>query len=273
MGANTNNNRALSGDKPRLVLASVGWFTLWLTLSTLTGCSSFLSWDSNHASGVRVEEGRRSYYIVAEGDTLYSIAFQMGVDYRQLARWNGIRWPYRIYPNQKLRLDATTPVTQSKAKSSQSASSQRSKTRPAATSRKKKSASRAATKSKRKRIYWKWPTYGPILSRYSSSAPGRSGLDIGGKLGQPVRAAATGRVVYSGSGLRGYGKLIIVKHDDVYLSAYGHNRKLLVKEGETLRAGQVIAELGDSGTNRPKLHFEIRKYGEPIDPQRLLPKR
>ncbi len=273
MGANTNNDCALSGDKPRLVLACVGWFTLGLVVFSLTGCSSFYSWNSNHASGVRVEEGRKSYYVVAEGDTLYSIAFQMGLDYRQLAGWNGIRWPYRIYPNQKLRLNPTSTVAGNRTKTTRPTSSKRPQTRSANTSRTKKSTSRAAAKTVRKKIYWKWPTYGPILSRYSNSAPGRSGLDIGGKLGQPVRATAAGRVVYSGSGLRGYGKLIIVKHDDIYLSAYGHNRKLLVKEGETLRAGQVIAELGDTGTDRPKLHFEIRKNGEPVDPQRLLPKR
>jgi lipoprotein NlpD len=101
---------------------------------------------------------------------------------------------------------------------------------------------------------------------------GRKGIDIAGRAGQPVRAAAPGRVVYSGSGLKGYGQLIIINHDRGYLTAYAHNRRLLVQEGEQVRAGQDIAELGDSGTNRAKLHFEIRRNGKPVDPLRYLPK-
>lgn len=242
---------------------------MWLALGTLSGCSNLYRWDVTRASGVTVEEGNRSYYIVEEGDTLFSIAFQAGTDYRKVAQWNGIRWPYRIYPNQKLRL--FPPAISA---SRQEETPQRSKY-PETGKPAKKNTSVVSKKviPVSQRVRWQWPLYGPILNRYSKNGIGRNGMDIGGKLGQPIRAAAAGRVVYSGSGLRGYGKLIIVKHNDVYLSAYGHNRKLLVKEGETLRAGQVIAELGDTDADRPKLHFEIRRDGEPIDPQRLLPKR
>ena len=273
MGTATAHDRAVPGDQSHLRVTHVRWLTLWLALLTLSGCSGFFRWDANHAAGVRVEEGAQSYYVVAEGDTLYSIAFQAGKDYRQLAQWNGIRWPYRIYPDQKLRL---TPSRNSARSLSNTASKQHTRSAPRTQTAKRRSnaTSRAApTTVKSRQIMWQWPTYGPVLNRYSSAVPGRNGLEIGGKLGQPVRTTAAGRVVYSGSGLRGYGKLIIVKHDDVYLSAYGHNRRLLVKEGETLKAGQVIAELGDTGASQPKLHFEIRRNGEPIDPQRLLPKR
>lgn len=256
-----------------------GWLAVGLILLASTGCSGFFSWDVNRASGVRIEEGAQSYYIVAEGDTLYSIAFQAGKDYRQVAKWNGIRWPYRIYPDQRLRLtpsDAKPTVAARAAdpRQRQGSTARSSINRRSVNLKKAKPVSRAATSGRsRKAISWQWPVQGPVLSRYANGAPGRKGLDIAGKFGQPVRATADGRVVYSGSGLRGYGKLIIIKHDDVYLSAYGHNRKLLVKEGETLRAGQVIAELGDTGTDRPKLHFEIRRNGEPVDPQKLLPRR
>jgi lipoprotein NlpD len=112
-----------------------------------------------------------------------------------------------------------------------------------------------------------------VLASYSTSGKVNKGLDIAGNPGDPVRAAAGGQVVYAGSGLLGYGNLIIVNHDEHYLSAYAHNRKILVQEGEDVKAGQVIAELGSSGADRPKLHFEIRKNGNPVDPMGYLPSR
>jgi lipoprotein NlpD len=122
-------------------------------------------------------------------------------------------------------------------------------------------------------IAWRWPTDGAILDRYQASDPGRQGIDLGGRSGQPVYAAADGVVVYSGNGLIGYGELIIIKHSDSYLSAYGHNRVRLVKEGERVRAGQEIAEMGSSGAPRVELHFEIRRDGKPVDPLDYLPPR
>lgn len=120
---------------------------------------------------------------------------------------------------------------------------------------------------------WQWPTDGKVIRGFSANDPGKKGLDIGGKPGQSVRATAPGQVVYSGGGLIGYGQLIIIKHDKDYLSAYAHNRKLLVKEDDRVRGGQQIAELGSTGTDRPMLHFEIRHQGKPVDPLKLLPKR
>ena len=235
-----------------------------------SGCGSLINWDAGRASGVTVEEGGTSYYIVSKGDTLYSIAFQVGRDYREIARWNGIRWPYRIFPDQRLRLTPPVVTARRTTRTPQTGS-------PSSPSR----SSAAAQRPQRTRtpstvgaaLAWQWPTEGTILKTFSHSESGRKGLDVGGRRGQPVRAAAPGRVVYSGSGLRGYGQLIIVKHNSVYLSAYGHNQRLLVKEGETLRAGQLIAEMGDSEATQPMLHFEIRRNGEPVDPQSLLPKR
>lgn len=235
-------------------------------------------WDSDHASGVTVVTDDARYYVVNQGDTLYSIAFVVGCDYRDLARWNDIRWPYRIYPDERLRLG---PLQSAAAHSTGVAVQRHAAGKaPAEVHAAKRSeavtpATVAAPHEARHNhaLHWQWPTKGTILSSYSATDPGRKGIDIGGVLGQAVRAAASGRVVYSGSGLRGYGKLIIIKHNDVYLSAYGHNRQLLVKEGDSLRAGQVIAELGESGASRPMLHFEIRRNGEPVNPLALLPKR
>lgn len=120
-------------------------------------------------------------------------------------------------------------------------------------------------------IHWQWPTTGKLVTRYSPS-DGKKGLDIQGKIGQPIKAAAAGKVVYSGNGLIGYGNLIIVKHSDTYLSAYGHNRRLLVKEGAMVKQGEKIAEMGDSGKEGVMLHFEIRRDGKPVDPLGYLPK-
>jgi lipoprotein NlpD len=238
---------------------------------------------------------------VERGDTLYSIAWRYRFDYRQLAAWTAIRAPYTIYPGQKLRLTqpprtASTRTTQrsvsaspsvegkpspgsssSKTKSTQtpgppakstSKTSKSSKTASASTLKKrdKEAAKEGNTSVKR----WHWPAKGKVVTSFSRT--GGKGIDIAGKLGQPVLAASNGQVVYSGSGLIGYGQLIIVKHNKRYLSAYAHNNTLLVKEGDTVRGGQRIAEMGRSGSNRAMLHFEIRRDGRPIDPVRYLPK-
>uniref|UniRef100_UPI0032B300D9 glutamate-cysteine ligase family protein n=1 Tax=Marinobacter nauticus TaxID=2743 RepID=UPI0032B300D9 len=122
-------------------------------------------------------------------------------------------------------------------------------------------------------VRWHWPHSGTVIANFSSSGKVNKGIDIAGNPGDAVKAAADGSVVYAGNGLLGYGNLIIVNHNEHYLSAYAHNRKILVKEGEGVKAGQVIAELGNTGTDKPKLHFEIRKNGNPVDPSRYLPRR
>jgi lipoprotein NlpD len=122
-------------------------------------------------------------------------------------------------------------------------------------------------------VTWRWPSEGKVIAAYVSGEPTRQGIDIGGKAGDPVRAAADGEVVYSGNGLIGYGELIIVKHNANFLSAYGHNRSRLVKEGEKVKAGQAIAEMGASAGSRDELHFEIRKNGKPVNPLEYLPAR
>lgn len=235
---------------------------------------------------------RAGYYRVVAGDSLYSIAFRHQMDYRELARINDIGPPYTIYPGQELRLRGAPPAQQTRRQrvvvappvtvapsavasavvpATDSAAGNAAATTPAV------SANGAVVSGGPTRsvdgIDWRWPVDGPVLAGFKADEPGRQGVDIGGRMGQPVYAAATGVVVYSGSGLVGYGELIIIKHSDGYLSAYGHNSVRLVKEGQNVVAGQEIAEMGNSGAARVELHFEIRKDGKPLDPLDFLPRR
>ncbi len=226
------------------------------------------------------------YYRVRRGDTLYSIAWRAGVDVRSLAAWNRIRPPYTIYPGQRLRLSrppasrAATSGKSKRAAAGKPRSSRKSSgrsTAPKRTKTAKSSAKRVQTGSKsdkgRVKLSWTWPTAGKVIQRFAPDDPGRKGIKIGGRVGQKVRAAEGGKVVYAGSGLIGYGRLIIIKHNKNYLSAYGHNRKLLVREGDRVRRGQAVAEMGRNGSGKTLLHFEIRRNGIPVDPLRLLPRR
>lgn len=252
------------------------------------------------------------YHEVEVGDTLFSIAWRYGVDYRQLAEINDIDNDYRIYPGQKLRFALPqipmkiesfnpeklqlavkqalglpiqveeTPSSHNKAPLAVSSNSRQNtqKTSEAVISHKKteKSSRQVVSRSVKgqtkasKVSRWFWPVKGPVLNGFSRKMHGNKGVDISGKPGQPVRAAAPGRVVYRGNSLKGYGNLIIVKHNDDFLSAYAHNSKIHVQENEIVKAGQVIADIGNSGTDQTKLHFEIRYRGKPVDPIKYLPK-
>ncbi len=212
--------------------------------------------------------GTRNSHTVSKGDTLFSIAWRYGHDYKAVAAWNRIKPPYVIYPGQVINL---RPVKQRRA--TQPPATTQKQTRPPekplakqpATAKRKAAATTAATG-----IRWQWPARGKLLDPSSPTA--QKGISISGRTGQKVVAAATGEVVYSGSGLRGYGKLIIIKHNDTYLSAYAYNRELIVREGEMVQAGQQISTMGLDGKGAPVLHFEIRKNGKPIDPLRQLPR-
>jgi len=209
---------------------------------------------------------------VRRGDTLFSIASSNGIRLQDLAAWNGIDAPYTIYPGQKLRLypagkGGSTAVA---PRPSTTTSKPATTTTPASTPAPKPAAPAAPVASD---IKWKWPADGELIGRYVAGEPTKQGIDIAGASGAPVRAAADGVVVYSGSGLVGYGELIIIKHNEQWLSAYGHNRNRLVNEGQLVRSGQQIAEMGRSGAPREMLHFEVRYNGKPIDPLIYLPKR
>jgi len=239
-------------------------------------------------------------YSVRRGDTLYSIAWQYGLDHREIAVWNGIGAPYTIYPEQRLTLRKPTatarqaappaaakapvrpqpaaptsrpPPAAPAAKPQPAAPAAKPAPPPAAPSRSPPRSDPAAPSTTRSvgGLAWRWPTRGRLFRTFNANDPARRGVDIVGSEGQPVYAAASGRVVYSGNGLVGYGNLVIIKHNDTYLSAYGHNRELLVVEGDNVAAGQLIAKMGKVDNDRAMLHFEIRRQGQPIDPLRLLP--
>ncbi len=208
------------------------------------------------------------WYTVKPSDTLYSIAWRYGLDYKALARWNGIDISAPIHPGQRLRL-----IKPDRTEIAKSGSSQQT-TRPS-TSSSGKAASESqvvqgvGTKDPQR---WLWPADGKLLNTFLASKLDRRGIDIAGTAGQPVRAVADGRVVYSGNGLAGYGNLIIIKHSETYLSAYAYCQERLVQEGHTVKAGKVVAKMG-SKDNTVKLHFEIRRNGKPVDPLKYLPKR
>lgn len=209
-------------------------------------------------------------HVVSRGETLFSIAWRYGQDYKVLARNNGIARPYTIYPGQVIHLKGRYAKSPAKTKASVAKPKVQSGRSKSTTSTRPK-----PTKSLQHNepVKWRWPAKGKVIATFSSRNPLNKGVDIAGKLGEPVVAAGSGVVVYAGSGLRGYGNLLIIKHSETFLSAYAHNRKLLVKEGQAVKAGQKIAEMGSSGTDRNKLHFEIRKEGKPVNPMGYLPKR
>jgi lipoprotein NlpD len=217
------------------------------------------------------EKAAANVHVVARGETLYGIARKTGVEPGKLAAWNSLPAPYTLKPGQKLRLAAPGNGNSTTAKAAV-------RKTPAATGKTvarapEKTASPAPAKpAKPMTGGWSWPAQGAMLERYRPNAA-LKGIDIGGSKGQPVSAAAAGQVVYQGSGLRGYGQLIILKHSADYLSAYAHCDRIYVKEGDMVKRGQKIADMGASGTDRVKLHFEIRYRGTPVNPLEHLPRK
>ena len=261
-----------------------GWIAIAVVL-LLTGCAG----SSTPAPVTTLEIRKQQHqlrqqntlngrsYQVQRGDTLYSIAFRAGQDFRTVAARNNIKAPYTIYPGQIIQLQGGTtvnrqgPVTPSTRKNSTvksvAASPQKGYVQEKPPVNVTQPASSAAG-----RVNWQWPVKGQILARFSTAEQGNKGVDIGGRAGSRINAAADGQVVYAGNALRGYGNLIIIKHNDDYLSAYAHNKRLLVKERQEVKAGQQIAEMGDTDAADTRLHFEIRFRGQSVDPLRYLPK-
>jgi lipoprotein NlpD len=204
---------------------------------------------------------------VQRGQTLYRIATDNGISALDLAMWNNVPPPYTIYPGQRLRLYPGTARATPSPRSSTRRPAATTTTRPAPP------APVAIAIPAQSTFAWRWPADGQLVGRYAPGEPTQQGIDIAGNAGAPVRTAADGVVVYSGSGLVGYGELVIVKHNDQWLSAYGHNRSRIVNEGQVVKAGQQIAEMGHSGAARDMLHFEIRYNGKPVDPLQYLPKK
>ncbi|WP_296442874.1 peptidoglycan DD-metalloendopeptidase family protein [Rhodoferax sp. UBA5149] len=227
--------------------------------------------------------GKPGYYTVKPGDTLIRIGLDHGQSSKDIARWSALDNPNRIEIGQVLRvmpptvsasngvvtkpvtLASATPIATAPASAASADKHASSAPPPSSTP------APAATATAEDEIGWIWPTNGAVLAGFDEVK--NKGLDIGGAAGDPVLAAADGRVVYVGAGLRGYGNLIILKHNNTYLTAYAHNQTLLIKEDQSVRKGQKIAEMGSSDADRVKLHFEVRRHGKPVDPAKYLPAR
>jgi lipoprotein NlpD len=278
---------------------------VYITLTLLVGCAGrsapapVVLLDSQVESGS--EEYTASTYEVRPGDTLFAVAWFTGNDYQDIAKFNEISKPYTIFPGQKLRL--TAPVSKPSPTKRSNVTTNRSTdpTSPPIAKRvidppksqayvereqdvkaqnntdvKKSSGIVKKTTPKTfpdKVAKWIWPAEGKLVGTFSKAESGNKGIDIAGERGSKVVAAASGKVVYSGNALRGYGRLVIIKHTDTFLSAYAYNETILVKEREWVYAGQKIATMGSSGTDSVKLHFEVRYRGKSLNPLRYLPKK
>ena len=232
-------------------------------------------------------------HIVKVGETLYSIAWQYNLDYRYLASINGVGSDFLIYPGQRLALKSSQQLPLKKPLQAKPQVAAKPALRPSpkaspvvktpSPTDKKRSNKTPVTIPEKiaktnvlTQSSWQWPARGKVVTNFYSSSASGKGIDIAGKKGESILAAADGKIVYAGNGIRGYGNLVIIRHNAQYLSAYAHNDKINVKEGEQVTGGQRIAELGSTGVgakNRTILHFQVRKNGKPIDPMSVLPKR
>ena len=237
------------------------------------------------------ESIKTSQYIVQKGETLYSIAWRANTDVRSLAKINKMRAPYNIFPGQKIFLSTKTSKLSwdntSSKKLNKSSGKTTKKVHKKALALNKKQAygenvnskklnknSNSRTNSFSQKVRdWRWPTQGKIIAKFSTATQGNKGIDIAGRRGKKIVAAAKGKVVYAGDALRGYGKLIIIKHNDDYLSAYAHNDRILVKEQQVVKAGDLIAKMGNTDAQRFMLHFEVRFRGKSVNPLKYLPKK
>jgi lipoprotein NlpD len=234
---------------------------------------------------VAPESGRVGFYTVKSGDTLIRIALDHGQSWRDVARWNGMDNPNLIEVGQVLRVvppgpvdgAATRPIVANAPAETRTLEPAKTESKPATVAsspagQSSAPASAAVVAAPEGELNWAWPASGAVTAPFDE-ARNVKGLAISGKAGDPVLAAADGRVMYAGSGLRGYGNMVILKHNDTFLSAYAHNQALLVKEDQVVKRGQHIADMGSTDTDSVKLHFEIRRKGKPVDPARLLPAR
>ena len=219
--------------------------------------------------------GKPGYYTVKPGDTLIRIGLDTGQNFRDIVRWNNLENPNLIEVGQVLRVvpptrDVAVVVTRPVTSGTVGTATAVAPVRPASAASAPASSDQPAN-SAEDDIAWIWPAQGKLIAGFDEVK--NKGFDIDGKAGDAIIAAGDGRVVYAGAGLRGYGNLIILKHNNTFLTAYAHNQTLLVKEDQTVKKGQKIAEMGNSDADRVKLHFEIRRQGKPVDPARYLPAR
>ncbi len=249
-------------------------YLVYIVLFLMLAACSVQSMRAPVMERSKLSKHRPEYHIVHQGETSYSIAWRYGMDYRELVSTNKLKAPYVLVPGQSLRLSPSLGSLKGQARARVNTQQVKvSGKNIAAGNASKKQQIKAAERGSQSSNQWLWPVKGALVSAFATSGRINKGIDISGKLGESVRSTQSGTVVYAGSGLLGYGKLIIVKHSKQYLSAYAHNSKIVVQEGQAVMAGAKIAEMGTSGTNGPMLHFEIRRDGRPVNPLHLLPKR
>ncbi len=220
------------------------------------------------------------YHRAILGESLFSIAFSYGVNYREVADLNHISAPYTIYPKQKIWLKKRSWQTKAPLSFSQQVVAKKPKEAIVASDIKlqkkvniPKKTTYLDTQNSKKVSSWQWPIVGKVIKGFSNNGVSNKGIDIKGHKGELVKSVADGTVVYAGDGLIGYGNLVIVKHNDVYISAYAYSEMILAKEGQNVKAGDALSVIGGKGNDDTSLHFEIRRDGQPIDPLKLLPKR
>lgn len=277
------------------------WLIPALTVMLLAACSTAPKKLPTDAEKAKLSESVKQplpplsypYYRVKAGDTLYSIALRHDKDYKELGKLNNLDEKFTIYVDQKLVLEDENspkvstqvetnnkivakplPVVKVTSKTPELKVPSNPNVKKATETVVKNTPSvgtNVQASTKNGSLTWSWPVTGTLLKRFSTEGVGSKGIDIAGKRGDIVKAAANGIVVYAGEGLVGYGKLIILRHNDEYITAYAHNDRLIANEGQRVKLGQTIAEVGSTGTDRDKLHFEIRYKGKPIDPLTLLP--
>ncbi len=292
-------------------------FLIQILFLSLLACNLETNNDAPVSNGWEDTSHAEHTYRVGQGETLYSIAWRYGLDFRQLVAINNLQPPYHIHQGQMIKImpdnseittsssyesittstqtshPATmvytkstydepdineTPITLPTNKPPQNnqtnnnviGSNKITTTSTASLATEQSGTSTETDYSNNSVSGWLWPVHGSIINNYTGSAGFNKGIDIAGHIGEPIHATASGKVVYCGNGLRGYGQLIIIKHNDEYLSAYAHNSKLLVREGQIVKGGQVIALMGDTEAQRVMLHFEIRRAGKPVDPLTYL---
>ncbi len=245
------------------------WLSLFALLCLL-GCAEQPAYRAPVDDINRAPPKMNGVHVVQEGETFYTLAWRYNRDFKALAHINGLQPPYKLYVGQKIKLSGAAPVMAKRTlEPAAPVVASSSAVTPNASPQSKTISLPSQLKEN---VAWQWPARGSIIA-YFSSQNGQKGIDIGGQNGQPVITAAPGVVVYSGSGLRGYGQMVIVKHNDQFLSAYAHNSRLLVKEGDVIKAQTKIAEMGQTDTESVRLHFEIRKNGQPVNPMLYLPRR
>lgn len=236
----------------RLLKRSLKFFTTIIFILALAGCSGARHAHSSMMNTASIEPiPENGIHRVLPGESFYALAWRYGLDYRDLANRNGLKRPYNIMVGEQIYLRGQSPRLAKQDDSS---------TR----------LSKAEREPNAVVSEWRWPAQGKVIGGFGVV---NKGINIAGRLGEPIYASALGKVVYCGNGLRSYGNLIIIKHNNTFLTAYAHARNVFVKAGDWVKTGQIIAEMGDTGTNRVMLHFEIRRDGQPQNPLEYLVKK